>query len=124
MENFTLKIVFRGSRSKFYNRVVKLASLFDNFIQEDVNVVIITSKELFEKWEFFNLIFWKVVDWKGSILEYDGMQYHSHTDKTRIFYALQHAHVVHICDQIQRIKEIQELYPVVVTQKEYTLMFN
>ncbi|MCW0484108.1 hypothetical protein N2K84_15305 [Prolixibacteraceae bacterium A06] len=54
-------------------------------------------KEIFEKWEYFNLLFWCTVDWKGTTLACDGMEFHSHSDKTRIFYALQHAHTSYIC---------------------------
>ena len=67
----TIQILFLPSRSKFYNKVIKLSSEFDQFKQADVNNLIISQKELFEKWETFNLIFWKIVDWKGSILEYE-----------------------------------------------------
>jgi hypothetical protein len=120
-----VKISFRHSRSKFYSRVVKLASEFDDFKQDGVNVVSITEVELLEKWEFFNLLFWKTVDWKGSVLEYDGMKYYGHSDKTRIFYALQHSHAIHICSQVRRIKELREIFVSdVISQQEYVIMFN
>lgn len=117
-------ILFSFSRSRYFTEAVRLADMFDNFKQEGNNIVTIDEKELFEKWEYFNLLFWKIVDWKGSVLEYDRMKYHSHTDKTRIFYALQHAHAIHICTQVQRIKEMKEMYPICISQCDLVLMFN
>jgi len=120
----TIQILFLPSRSKFYDKVIKLSSEFDQFKQADVNNLIISQKELFEKWETFNLIFWKIVDWKGSILEYEGIKYQSHIDKTRIFYALQHAHAIHICEVVSKIKDIKSHYPARITSKDYLTIFN
>ena len=118
-----LKLIFNSSRSKFYGKALKLATEFDYFKQGNQNVVSIGDIELFEKWEFFNLLFWKTVDWKGTILEYENQRYQSHTDKTRIFYALQFSHSVHICNQVSRIKDLKNHYGT-ITQKDLILMFN
>jgi len=69
-----------------------------------------TMAEVFEKWEYFNLLFWKVVDWSGMILEFEGVRYQAHSDKTRIFYALQLAHVKHICYMESRIREMYRVH--------------
>lgn len=87
-----VKIVFPQSRSKFYRQIVNLASRFSNFSPGPLNTIIIKEKEIFEKWETFNSLFWKIVDWQGMYIEFNGSQWHSHEDKTRLFYALQEAH--------------------------------
>lgn len=92
MATFSTSIHFSTSRSKNFDKAVKLAQNFEGFKPGPVNVVSLNIHEVFEKWEYFNLLFWATVDWKGTILELDGMKWHSHSDKTRIFYALQHSH--------------------------------
>lgn len=88
---FTLK--FKKSKSKNYPLVEKLARKFSEHIFENgINTIKISIKELFEKWDYFNLMFWRSVDWEGTTFGYDGFDLHSHCDKTRIFYALQNAH--------------------------------
>lgn len=105
---FTIK--FRKSRSKNYTIVEKLARNFDDHsFENDMHVIHISVKELFEKWDFFKLMFWRSIDWVGSSFGYDGYDLHGHEDKTRIFYALQSAHVSWIClseDYISRIAPI------------------
>lgn len=86
-------ITFKKSKSKNYKQVLDIASNFRNYQNiEGVHRVEMTVKELFEKWEFFNLLFWRTVDWKGSTFCFDKIELHSHCDKTRIFYALQQSH--------------------------------
>lgn len=86
-------ISFKKSRSKNYKQVLDIASNFRNYkVVDDVNIVDMTVKELFEKWEFFNLLFWRTVDWKGATFRFDDCTFHSHCDKTQIFYALQQSH--------------------------------
>ena len=103
---FSLRIIFKNSRSKFFHEALKEAREFDNFTREnEINTVSITDFELYEKWEHFNLLFWKTVDWKGSILEYEGNKYQGHSDKTRIFYALQFAHSSYMSELTWKIKE-------------------
>lgn len=97
MSNFSTSIQFSTSRSKNFDKALKLAQNFEGFKPGPVNIVSLNIREVFEKWEFFNLLFWATVDWKGTTLEVDGMNFHSHTDKTRIFYALQHAHTSYMC---------------------------
>ena len=88
-----LTLSFGKSTSPRYNNAVKLAEKF-SIVEKSEKTITVTLpvKEVFEKWESFNTLFWMVVDWKETILSYEGMNYQSHTDKTRIFYALQNAH--------------------------------
>lgn len=88
-----LTISFGKSTSPRYLNAVKLAEKFTSCVKTDKNTFVsLPVKEVFEKWEYFNQLFWTVVDWKETTLTYEDMTYHSHTDKTRIFYALQNAH--------------------------------
>lgn len=97
MTTFSISIHFPTSRSRNFDKALKLAKTFEGFIPGPMNIVNVNIKEVFEKWEYFNLLFWATVDWKGTILEMEDMKFQSHTDKTRIFYALQHSHVSYIC---------------------------
>ncbi len=125
MNSLSLKIRFRPSRSKFYNQVIFLAREFDHFVMgEEENILSIDRAELFGKWEYFNLIFWKTVDWRGASLEYEGIQYQGHSDKTRIFYAVQMVHTNHICTTVDQILKLQNKYYGSVTRMDYALMFN
>lgn len=93
---FTIR--FHKSKSKNYSLVKKLAEKFnEHTLTDDLHTIHLSVKELFEKWDFFNLIFWKSVDWVDSTFGYDGFDLHGHEDKTRIFYSLQQAHVKWIC---------------------------
>lgn len=93
---FTLS--FKKSNSKNYNEVKKLASYFnDNSFENDRHTVVIGLKEIFEKWDYFNLLFWRTVDWKQSFFGYDEFNVYSHSEKTRIFYALQQAKSDWLC---------------------------
>ena len=88
-----LILSFGKSTSPRYRNAVKLAEKFSSYTKTDKNTfVTLHVKEVFEKWEYFNQLFWTVVDWKETTLLYEDMMYHSHTDKTRIFYALQNSH--------------------------------
>lgn len=88
-----LTLSFRKSTSPKFRDAVKLAEKFTSCVKTDNRTsVSLPVKEVFEKWEYFNQLFWTVVDWKETTLMYEDMTYHSHTDKTRIFYALQNAH--------------------------------
>jgi len=89
-----LIIEFKNSRSAKFIEAIHNARAFERctFDETEINRVEIQLKEIFEKWDNFNLLFWIVVDWKGTVVEYDGMRYHSHTDKTRIFYAVQESY--------------------------------
>lgn len=88
-----LTLSFGKSTSPKFRDAVKLAEKFTSCVKTDNKTsVSLPVKEVFEKWEYFNQLFWTVVDWKETTLKYEDMVYHSHTDKTRIFYALQNAH--------------------------------
>lgn len=106
---FTLK--FKRSKSKNYPLVKKLANNFiEHTFENDLHVIHLSIKELFEKWDYFNLMFWKSVDWVGSTFGYDGFDLHGHEDKTRIFYALQTAHVKWICLSEGYLSQIAPAY--------------
>lgn len=88
-----LTLSFGKSTSPRYSNAVKLAENFSTYSKSENKIFIsLPVKEVFEKWEYFNQLFWTVVDWKETTLLYENMMYHSHTDKTRIFYALQNSH--------------------------------
>ena len=88
-----LVLSFGKSTSPRYSNAVKLAENFSTYSKSENKIFIsLPVKEVFEKWEYFNQLFWTVVDWKETTLLYEDMMYHSHTDKTRIFYALQNSH--------------------------------
>ncbi len=106
---FTLR--FRKSKSKNYPLVKKLASNFSEHIFEnDYHIIRLSIKEIFEKWDYYNLLFWKSLDWVGSTFGYDGYDLHSHEDKTRIFYAIQQAHVKWICLSEGYLSQIAPAY--------------
>jgi hypothetical protein len=106
---FTLK--FRKSRSKNYPLVERLAeNFYEHSFENDTHCIHLSIKELFEKWDYFNLIFWKSVDWVGSTFGYDGFDLHGHEDKTRIFYSLQTAHVKWICLSESYLSQIAPAY--------------
>ena len=105
---FTL--IFRKSHSKNYHEVLKLASVFDYYVIEgDKHRIDFDIKEIFEKWDFFNLLFWRTVDWKGATFGYDGINLHSHCDKTRIFYAVQDARVNWLCFSETYIRQLYRI---------------
>lgn len=107
---YSLRIFFNNSRSKNFIQAIKLACFFNDFQRGEINVVNISMKEIFEKWEYFNLLFWRSVDWAGTALEWEGMAFYSHSDKTRIFYALQQAHVSYICFLESKISRLGKVY--------------
>jgi hypothetical protein len=134
MQTFSTSIHFPTSRSKNFDKAVKLAQNFDGFKPGPVNIVNVNIKEVFEKWDYFNLLFWATVDWKGTILEIDGMKFHSHSDKTRIFYALQHSHSSYICfleakyQQLHKVEsgelKLEELADYVYTDKDMNTLID
>lgn len=108
---FSIKLIFPVSRSKNFVRVLNLAREFDDFKPGNPNIVSISrEEELLEKWEFFNLLFWRIIDWRGSAVEFEGQRYQGHHDKTRIFYAFQRDKQQHINRVVNRIKEIRRIY--------------
>lgn len=110
MEPSLIILHFPVSRSKFYTKAINLAKRFDQFEKGKENIVSMTMSEIFEKWEYFNILFWRVLDWTNTVLEYEGVRYRAHTDKTRIFYALQMAHDSHICYMEGRIRQLPRVH--------------
>ena len=109
MEPSLIILHFPVSRSKFYPKAINLAKKFDKFENGKENVVSMTMTESFEKWEYFNLLFWTIVDWSGMVLEYEGFRYQAHYDKTQIFYALQLAkdkHRAYVMDRIGQMPRV------------------
>ncbi|NLO70250.1 MAG: hypothetical protein GX102_04770 [Porphyromonadaceae bacterium] len=106
---FLLK--FRKSKSKYYAEAEKLAVNFDEHcFENNTHMIDLSLKEIFEKWDFFNLLFWKVVDWKGTSFGYEEFNVQSHSDKTRLFYALQWAHSTWINMSEDYLKNIAPAY--------------
>lgn len=88
-----LTLTFNKSKSQKLPYVLRWSALFSGCVDLGNSISItLPVKEVFEKWDHFNDIFWNVVDWKGTYFLFENMEYHSHTDKTRIFYALQNSH--------------------------------
>jgi hypothetical protein len=88
-----LVLTFNKSRSKNYKKALKFARYFEHVECSGTNHISISVKDIFEKWEYFSRLFWLTVDWKDTCIEYNRIKYHSHTDKTMIFYSLQQAYV-------------------------------
>jgi hypothetical protein len=85
-------ISFRHSRSKKFPEVLKLAEKFEKYTSdEDRYEIDVSLKEVFEKWEWFNEIFWESIKLVGTVIGYDGMNYYSSRDQKLIFYSLQQA---------------------------------
>lgn len=88
-----LTLHFNKSKSVKLSSVLRWSAIFSGYVDNGNDISIaLPVKEVFEKWEDFNSIFWTAVDWKGTFFHFEDMEYHSHTDKTRIFYALQNSH--------------------------------
>lgn len=86
-------ITFRQSKSVRYKEVLRYCLFFENFTQgQEFNTLELSIRDIIEKWEWFNLLLWIVLDWKGTTVKHEGVTYHSHQDKTKIFYALQQIH--------------------------------
>ena len=106
-----ITLSFPRSRSKNFDSALRVASLFENFHDDGHNLsVILQLKDVFQRWELFNDLFWKVVDWSGTFVEYDGMKYFSHSDKTRIFYSLQQSHNNWICFTSYKLVNCYRVY--------------
>lgn len=102
---------FRKSSSKNYPLAEKLAGVFDNHLcSNDTHSVQITLKELFEKWDYFNLLFWKTQGWVGSSFGYDDYNLLSLEDRKRLFYSLQSAHSMWIGLSADYLKRLAPVY--------------
>lgn len=114
-----LRLSFNKSRSKYFNDAVVIASTFSGFSYSDNCVTVdLTMKDIFERWQYFNNLFWTVVDWQGSALEYEGLKYFSHCDKTRLFYALQDAHTKWIGLMAQKLSGSHKVYTGDITMEQ------
>lgn len=100
-----ITIHFNRSRSPRYQKAVKLAGSFRSTANEAGVNVLATIKDIFEHWEQFNLLFWMVIDWKGTYLQFENMNYHSHRDMASIFYSLQFSHSNWICHARDRVSK-------------------
>jgi len=87
-----IKLHFKRSKSKFLTEAMKHAQVFDPKVEDDGYNITPDIKKVFEHWDDFNRVFWLSVDWNGTYIEIDDMKYHSHRDKTGIFYSLQLSH--------------------------------
>ena len=104
-------LIFKRSTSKNYPLAEKLAGAFDNHLfLNDSHSVRITLKELFEKWDYFNLLFWKTQGWVGSSFGYDGYNLTSLEDRKRLFYSLQSAHSMWIGLSTDYLKKLAPVY--------------
>lgn len=120
------RIQFRKSKSKNYKEVVKLAeSFYDHKIVEDIHVIDISVKELFEKWDYFNLIFWRTDKWIGSSFGYNDFDLYSAYDKKRLFYSVQSAHSHFLNLSVAYLRQIAPVYfEESFDEKIYETVFN
>lgn len=101
-----LTLTFNQSKSKRIKEALKYAKKFEDHTILDISCsVTIGLKELFEKWEFFNLMFGIVVKWSGTTLNYEGVTHHTYAPMRRIFYALQDAKTKFFCYMEDRAKK-------------------
>lgn len=112
-------ITFIKSRSKNFKEILDVCSYFDDYsCERNKYSVKMTVQELFQKWEFFNLLFWRTVKWKHSTFTFDNIEFFSHCDKTKIFYALQQSH----CDWINLYQTFSarmiEVYKKKITEEQ------
>lgn len=106
-----LILSFQRSRSKNLQNAIRLAGQFGTFQYGGQNLSItLMLKDVFERWQQFNDLFWMVVHWQGTWIEYDGMRYYSHHDMTTIFYSLQQAHNNWICVTQYKLVNLYRVY--------------
>lgn len=106
---FILK--FRKSSSKNYPLVIKLAEVFeDHEFVDDMHTIRFSVKELFEKWDYFNLIFWKTAGWVESAFGYDGYKLLSLEGRKRLFYSLQSAYSMWLGLSTAYLKKLAPAY--------------
>lgn len=119
-------IKFRKSTSKNYQLITRLAEIFDDHeFKHDKHTIKVSVKELFEKWDYFNLIFWKTVGWVESSFGYDGYNLLSLEDRKRLFYSLQSAHSMWIglsSDYLRRLAPVY--FDKSLDQKLRDIIFN
>ena len=105
------RVKFNKSKSKNYDEVVKLAGYFNEYVfVNDRHIIDIPLKELFEKWEYFNLIFWKTDNWIGSTFGYNDFDIHTKEAKKRLFYAVQQAHSMWLNLSVAYLRQLAPIY--------------
>lgn len=104
-------IKFRKSTSKNYQLVTRLAEIFDDHeFKHDKHTIKVSLKELFEKWDYFNLLFWKTQGWVGSSFGYDDYNLLSLEDRKRLFYSLQSSHSMWVGLSTDYLKKLAPVY--------------
>ena len=104
-------IKFRKSTSKNYQLVTRLAEIFDDHeFKHDKHTIKVSVKELFEKWDYFNLLFWKTQGWVGSSFGYDDYNLLSLEDRKRLFYSLQSSHSMWVGLSTDYLKKLAPVY--------------
>lgn len=104
-------IKFRKSTSKNYQLVTRLAEIFDDHeFKHDKHTIKVSVKELFEKWVYFNLLFWKTQGWVGSSFGYDDYNLLSLEDRKRLFYSLQSSHSMWVGLSTDYLKKLAPVY--------------
>lgn len=111
-------ISFQHSKSKRYKEAIALLSHFKGVaIAPNEIMVQFTYTDIFERWEAFNLLFWIVVDWKGTWLKWDRYKFYSHRDKVRVFYGIQICH----SKFMWHVNDLMKFLPVMVYMDEVGL---
>lgn len=97
-----ISIHYKKQNSIKFESVVKLSQEFSdfNFIKEEY-IINLSVKEIFEKWYYFNRLFWTILEWDNMYISFYGNNIYSKSDKEDVFYALQNAHF----NWIENIKE-------------------
>lgn len=113
-----LTLTFNKSRSPKIPHILKWIEIFDDYEVGNHIRITLSIKEIFEKWQAFSDVFLSVQGWKGTIVSYDGMDYYSHSDKQRVFRALQNAHVNWIDYTENKINQLYKVYTGEMTIKE------
>lgn len=117
-------LTFPKSRSKNFPAALKLAQKFETVAMEANEVKVeILVKEIFEKWDSFNLMFWTVIDWSGCHIEHNGMKYYSHNDKSRLFYSMQQAHCRWMVEVGHLFESTDQVYTGKITLEELEKKF-
>lgn len=105
-----IAIEFKNSKSAKLMDAIRYARTFDSHRIGEINRVEVQLRDVFERWDAFAALFWLVVDWKGTSVEYDGMTYHSHSDITHMFYAMQQSHQSWMCYTNHKLSNIDRIY--------------
>ena len=106
-----LVLSFHRSQSKNLQKAMQVAGMFETFADNGQNLSItLMIKDVFERWETFNELFWLVVGWQGTYIQYDDMKYHSRSDMTRIFYSFQQAHNNWVCYTSYKLVNLYRVY--------------